>query len=179
MCRRLRHIRVFRARASRRGQTADHHHVTMGRPYRPIRQAHLPQPGCLRTGSLPLLPNDQSLKPPFQKAAGSVSPPVVPVSPTHPLKADDGTGRAHVNKLLEVLVEVRQIVPPLLVLGNQLLLALLQLQPLLLERLALDPLLVDARRHQGVLVGVGVLGVGGEKLVDGDEGEGLVGVAGV
>ena len=120
-----------------------------------------------------LLPNGQFVKQPFQKAAGSVSRPVVPVSPTQRLGAA-GTGKAHVNELLEVLVEVREVVSTLLILGDELLLALLQLQPLLLERLPLDPLLVDACRHQGVLVGVGMLRVGGEELVDGDKGERLV-----
>lgn len=82
----------------------------------------------------------------------------------------------HINEFLQVLVQVRQVVPTLLVLGNELLFPLLQLQPLLLQRLALFPLVVDARHHQRVLVVVGMFRVLCEELVDRNQRQELVGV---
>lgn len=93
---------------------------------------------------------------------------------------------AYINELLQVFVEIGQVVAALLVLGNQLLLALLQLEALQLQLLALCPLVVDARDHKRVLVVLvglvfvnhgrvaGISGVDGQELVDGDERELLI-----
>lgn len=75
----------------------------------------------------------------------------------------------HINELLEVLVKVREIIPTLLVVGNELLLALEKFLSLLLKRLSLRPLVVYTRNHESILVVVGMLWVLGEKLLHGDE----------
>jgi hypothetical protein len=76
---------------------------------------------------------------------------------------------AYVDELLQVLVEVGQIVFTLLVLSNELLFPLGQLQPLLLEGLALCALVGDAGDHQGILVVVGMVWELGDELLDRDE----------
>jgi hypothetical protein len=76
---------------------------------------------------------------------------------------------AYVDELLQVLVEVGQIVFTLLVLGNELLFPLGQLQPLLLEGLALRAFVGDTGDHQSVLIVVGVVWELGDELLDGDE----------
>ena len=87
-----------------------------------------------------------------------------------------GGAPTHVNKLFQVLVQICQVVAALLILGNELLLPLLQLESLLFQGLALGPFVVDARHHQGVLIVVGMLGVLCEEVLDRDQREELVGV---
>lgn len=74
-------------------------------------------------------------------------------------------GVTHIDEPLQVLVEVRQVVFPLLVLSYELRLSLQKFLPLLLQRLSLGPLMVDPRYHQVILVGPGMLWVLGEELL--------------
>lgn len=76
----------------------------------------------------------------------------------------------HINKPLQILVEVRQIVLPLLILGDEFGFSLQEFLPLLLQRLPLGLLVVYPRRHKNVLVRLGVLRVLGEELFDGNQG---------
>lgn len=75
----------------------------------------------------------------------------------------------HINKLLQVIVQIGQVFSSFLVLGNQFLLPLQQLLALLLQRLTLDTLVFYAGNHESVLISVDVLWVFGEKLFDGNE----------
>ena len=76
----------------------------------------------------------------------------------------------HINEPLQVLVEVRQVVLPLLVLGDELGLSLQEFLPLLFKRLPLRLLVIYPRRHENVLVRLRVLRVLGEELFDRDQG---------
>ena len=75
----------------------------------------------------------------------------------------------HINKLLEVLIEIGQVVSPFFVIRNQLLLTLQKFLSLLLQRLPFSPLVIYARDHQCVLVVVNMLGVLGEEFFRGDQ----------
>lgn len=79
-------------------------------------------------------------------------------------------GFTHVDKPLEVLVEVRQVVLPLLILGDKFSLSLQEFLPLLLQSLPLGPLVVNPRYHQLVLVGPRVLRMLDKEFLGGDEG---------
>lgn len=73
----------------------------------------------------------------------------------------------YVNKLLQIIVQVSQILLSALVVGNELLLALEELLTLVLESLPDLSLVVDARKHERVLVVFGVFGELGEEFVHG------------
>ncbi|KUI56549.1 hypothetical protein VP1G_10863 [Cytospora mali] len=79
-----------------------------------------------------------------------------------------------VNELLQVVIQVCQVLPAFLVLGDELLLALQQLLALLLQALALGSLVLDPGDHECVLVGSNVLWVLGEELLDGNKRKFLV-----
>lgn len=71
----------------------------------------------------------------------------------------------YVDELLQVVVQIRQVFPTLLVLGDELLLPLQQLLALLFEGLALDSLILNTRCHQGILIGFDMLGILGEEFL--------------
>lgn len=75
------------------------------------------------------------------------------------------------------MVQIGEVVLAALVVRNKLLLALEEFLALLLEGLALRPLVVDTRRHELVLIIVGMLRMLGEELFHGDERQLLVLVA--
>lgn len=75
----------------------------------------------------------------------------------------------HINEPLQVLIEVRQVVLPLLVLGDEFGLSLQEFLPLLLKRLSLRLLVVYPRCHEVVLVRLCVLRVLGDELFNGDQ----------
>lgn len=75
----------------------------------------------------------------------------------------------HINELLQIVIQIRQVLPALLVIGNKLLLPLQQLLALLLQCLTLGALVLNPRNHQVILVGVGELGVLIEELFEGCE----------
>jgi len=98
-----------------------------------------------------------------------------PASHQHPsqapppsLKPTTKRGKPHINERLQILIQIRQIILPLLVIRNQALLLLEQFLPLLLQRLPLSQLVVYAREHEGFLVGGGVGGFFGEEFGYGD-----------
>lgn len=74
----------------------------------------------------------------------------------------------YINEPLQVLVQTGQILLALVVLRNQGLLALQQLLSSLFELLALRMLVVDARDHQVMLVGLPMLGKQLQELFHGD-----------
>lgn len=65
----------------------------------------------------------------------------------------------HIDELLEIFIEIRQVVFPLLIIRDEALLFLQQALPLLFERQTLSMLVLDARDSQPVLVCLGVLWV--------------------
>lgn len=83
----------------------------------------------------------------------------------------------HIDELLQVIVQVCKILPPLLVLCNKLLFALQKFLALLLQGLALAAFILDARDHEGIFVGFFVPRVFREELFDGNEWQLLVLVA--
>lgn len=66
---------------------------------------------------------------------------------------------AHINKLLEILVEAGQILLPFVIFGNQRLFALEELLPGLFKLFAFCMFVTDSCNHQFVLVRLAVLGM--------------------
>jgi hypothetical protein len=64
-----------------------------------------------------------------------------------------------INKLLEIVVKVGQVILSPFVICNEFLLSLEKLLPLLLKPFTLGSFVVDACHHQGVLVVILMLGV--------------------
>lgn len=84
----------------------------------------------------------------------------------------------YVDEFLQVVVQICQILSPLFVLSNKLLLPLQQLLALLFKGLSLDALIFYTCCHQAILVvGFGILGVFGEELLHRGKWELLVLVA--
>lgn len=82
--------------------------------------------------------------------------------------------KTYIDKLFQVLVQIGQVVLSPLVVVDELLLALEELLAALLQDLALLALVLDARKHAFVVVGVCVFGAQGEEFFDGDERQLLV-----
>lgn len=74
-----------------------------------------------------------------------------------------------INKLLEVIVKVGQVILSSLVIRDEFLLSLEELLSLLLERLTLSSLMVDTRHHQGILVIVLMLGMLCKEFFNGNQ----------
>lgn len=80
----------------------------------------------------------------------------------------------YVDKLLQLLVQISEVVPALLVVSDKLLLALQEFHALLLEGFALRALVLNARYHQSVLVVFRIFRLERKEFLDGDEGKLLV-----
>lgn len=74
----------------------------------------------------------------------------------------------YIDKPLQVLVQIGQVVFALLILCYQGLLALQQLLSRLLQLFPFSVFVVDARNHEIVFVGLVVFGMESQELLDGD-----------
>ena len=74
-----------------------------------------------------------------------------------------------INKLLEVIVKVGQVILSSLVIRDEFLLSLEELLSLLLERFTLSSLMVNARHHQSILIIVLVLRMLCKEFLNGDQ----------
>lgn len=88
-----------------------------------------------------------------------------PVSQTPAPRSRENT---YINKLLQILIQIRQIILPLLIVRNEHLLLLQQPLPRLFQRLSLRVLVTDSCSHQAGFIVFGVLGVLLQEFLDGD-----------
>lgn len=119
----------------------------------------------------------KTLKVPFRTELESVSQPISTISNQFFVDRSLSIASTYINKLLEILIKVREIILAPLVVRNELLLALQQLLALLLESLALRTFVLNACKHESVLIVVGTVGELFEEVFDGDERELLICVA--
>ena len=85
------------------------------------------------------------------------------------LNIDQESLITHINELLQILVQIGQIVFPLLVVRNKSLLLLQQALPLLFQRQSFRMLVINTSNRQSIIICIGMLWMFGEELLDGDE----------